>query len=109
MGVAPCAMTMTPTGTFNSVCSLRAGYQALPEDIRKRADGKQTANVILGSAFRAYGRGVADTIESQKAQNPTPAIHPLVRTHPVNGTKALYFNPLKTETILSINLMISVK
>ena len=90
------------SGGGTSVCSMRDGYQALPADIRKRADDMQTVNVILGSAHRAYGRGVADTIKSQQAQNPTPALHPLVRTHPVAGTKSLYFNPLKTETIVGL-------
>ena len=90
------------SGGGTSVCSMCDGYQALPEDIRKRADGMQTVNVIQGSAARAYGRGIADALERQRLQKPMPAIHPLVRTHPATGSKSLYFNPLKTETIVGM-------
>jgi len=89
-------------GGGTSVCSMRAGYLSLPPELRKRVDAMQTLNVTFGSAVRSNGRGVADQKEQQARDKSPPVIHPLVRTHPVAGTKALYFNPTKTETIVGM-------
>jgi len=96
------AVELPESGGGTSVCSMRAGYQALPPDLKKRVDNLKTVNVILGSAVKEYGRGLADTRKFQQELNPDPVIHPLVVTHPQHGSKALFFNPLKTENIVGM-------
>jgi taurine dioxygenase len=40
--------------------------------------------------------------EQSARQVPPPGIHPLVRTHPKNGCKALYLNPVRIEGIVGM-------
>jgi alpha-ketoglutarate-dependent taurine dioxygenase len=90
-------------GGDTSIANMRAGYEALPEDVKERISSMKTVNLLVGSvpAKRpdVYG-GTQDQADLQKTM--TPAIHPLVRTHPVNGSKVLYFNPIKIENIIGM-------
>lgn len=97
------AVELPVSGGGTSVCSMRAAYAALTDAQKQRFGEMKTANVILGSAVRDYGRGMANIRANQDRVKPEPVIHPLVVTHPVHGTKALFFNPLKTENILGMS------
>ncbi|HVZ01685.1 MAG TPA: TauD/TfdA family dioxygenase [Dongiaceae bacterium] len=85
------------------IANMRAGYEALPEDMKRRIAGMKTVNRLVGSVParrpEIYG-GTQDQADLQKTM--TPAIHPLVRTHPVDKSKVLYFNPIKIENIVGM-------
>lgn len=95
------ALELPDSGGGTAFCDMRAGYAALPEEIRRRIDGMQTVNVRLGSAVKDKYNTLA--IEAQKAAKAVPVWHPLVRTNPDSGRKSIYFNPNKTENIVGMS------
>ncbi|MBT7760569.1 MAG: TauD/TfdA family dioxygenase, partial [Rhodospirillaceae bacterium] len=81
-------------------CNMRAAYEALPDDLRQRIDGMQTANTLISSARTDTAN--PDIVQDQQEADGGPMIHPLVRTHPERGTKAIWFHQGKTERILDM-------
>ncbi len=94
------AVALPSSGGDTAVVNMRAGYEALPDDIRQTIQGMKTVNVFQGSASARYSGQSAD---AQVERRPEPVLQPLVRTTPDNGTKALYFHPVKTENIVGMN------
>lgn len=93
------AVALPSSGGDTAVVNMRAGYEALPEEIRQKIGGMKTVNVFQGSASATYSGQSAD---AQAEQKPEPVLQPLVRTHPDNGRKALYFHPVKAENIVGM-------
>ena len=84
-------------GGETGVLNARAGYEALPDKMKKRLEGLQTFNVQRGSA--AKKASLKQVMDKDWAQFEKPMPHPLVRTHPINGTKAIFFHRGKVENI----------
>ena len=93
------AVALPSSGGDTAVVNMRAGYEALPDAIKQRIAGMKTVNVFQGSASARYSGQSAD---AQAEQQPEPVLQPLVRTHPDNGAKALYFHPVKAENIVGM-------
>ena len=93
------AVELPEKGGGTSIANMRAGYDSLPEDVKKRIDGMKTENVIAGSASNYMN---TDRIATQQELNPDPVLQPLARTNPDTGAKALYFHPHKTERIVGM-------
>ncbi|MBT5897271.1 MAG: TauD/TfdA family dioxygenase [Rhodospirillaceae bacterium] len=87
-------------GGGTALCNMRAAYEALPDDLRQRIDGMQTANTLISSARTDTAN--PDIVQDQQEADGGPMIHPLVRTHPERGTKAIWFHQGKTERILDM-------
>lgn len=81
-------------GGDTGVMDMRTAYEKLPAELRRRIDGLRTVNVYAGSAARHVSHK-AQTLKRDVADK--PAVHPLVRLNPDNGTKAIYLHQGKLE------------
>jgi taurine dioxygenase len=93
------AVSLPAAGGDTAVVNMRAGYAALPEALKQQIAGMKTVNVFQGSASARYSGQSGD---AQLERQPEPVLQPLVRTNPDNGTKALYFHPVKTENVVGM-------
>lgn len=86
-------------GGMTWFCNMRSVYEALSEETRRRIDGKR--------AIHAYDTSRACNRPSQRTAQEiaeTPDVeHPLVRTHPETGGKALYLNFNRLDHIVGMN------
>jgi taurine dioxygenase len=72
-------------------------YDALPEDVKHRLEGLKGEN-----AYLYYSPNMMRKVGEREPEAPR-AIHPVVRTHPVTGRKAIYVNRLLTDRILDMD------
>jgi taurine dioxygenase len=91
------AIAVPDKGGATSVCNSRAAYEALPEDLKQKLDGMQTENTLISSA--RFKIANPDILRDQLDSKHPPMVHPLVRTHPETGTKAIWFHKSKTERV----------
>jgi taurine dioxygenase len=68
-------------------------YEALPPDVRQRVEGRKAVQVY------DYDGGVLDRKNMVAPEAGMSFAHPLARTHPATGRKALYVNRLMTHHI----------
>lgn len=72
-------------------CNLTRAYDDLSSDMKVRLDGMK--------AWHYYAKLKRDVFESGKVTSPPECLHPLVRTNPVSGRKAIYITPAYTTRI----------
>jgi alpha-ketoglutarate-dependent taurine dioxygenase len=100
--IPPCftflhAVEIPEQGGGTSAVNMNAAYEALPSETRAKLDKMKTANTRVSSARLAIAN--PDSVAEQDQLGEPLMIHPLVRTHPERGTKAIWFHKGKTETI----------
>ena len=74
-------------GGDTSFANMHLAYDALPDNLKSEYAGMKTHNTIEDHGYVS----AADRNQFGKIQ-----IHPLIRTHPVTGKKAVYVHPGKT-------------
>jgi taurine dioxygenase len=79
-------------------CNMHSAYEALPETLRRRIDGLRAIHGY--DTPRARNRPAPRT--PQEIAETPDVEHPLVRTHPETGRKALYLNPNRQDRIIGL-------
>jgi taurine dioxygenase len=82
------ALAVPSRGGDTLFASMYAAYDALSPRLKERLEGR------LG-AFTYGGRRKATALLNPEDRDWTPVFHPIIRTHPETGRKALYFDPGK--------------
>ena len=87
LGAVLIARKVPPLGGDTLWASATAAYDALPDTLKTYL-ATLSATHDLAKSFPA-DRFDAETLAAAKRNNP-PMVHPLIRTHPVTGKKAIY-------------------
>jgi len=82
------AVAIPSTGGDTLFASMYAAYDALPPRLKQRLDGRT-------GAFTYGGRREKKALLNEEDRDWKPVFHPIIRTHPETGRKALYFDPGK--------------
>ena len=82
------ALAVPSRGGDTHFASMYAAYEALPEPLKRRLDGRR-------GVFTYGGRRKATALLNEEDRDWTPVFHPIIRTHPETGRKGLYFDPGK--------------
>jgi taurine dioxygenase len=82
------ALAVPSRGGDTQFASMYAAYDALPPSLQRRLEGRM-------GAFTYGGRRKATALLNAEDREWTPVFHPIIRTHPETGRKALYFDPGK--------------
>lgn len=90
------AVAIPSTGGDTLFASMYAAHDALPERLKTRLDG------LIGG-FTYGGRREARALLNEEDRDWKPVFHPIIRTHPETGRKALYFDPGKIVSIQGID------
>lgn len=71
--------------------NMHRAFETLPEDLRRAVEGRKAMNIFEYADAGGYGAAAIDLFKELPAGSRHYA-HPIVRTHPVTGRKALYVN-----------------
>jgi taurine dioxygenase len=74
-------------------------YDDLPAETRGKIDGLKAVHAYLS---KYSPRPLGAISQDSMREVPAPGIHPVVRTHPDNGRKALFLNPVRIESIIGM-------
>lgn len=92
------AVQLPDQGGDTQYFNLQAAYDDLPPKMKARIEGARAIHVYQSRYSERKLLALPDT-----AKVPDSVAHPLVRTHPENGRKGLYLNPIRTEGIVGMD------
>jgi len=102
MGSVLHLVTAPPVGGDTCFASMTAAYDALSEPMRRMLGELRAVHDVTASLLKARAHGHLDAdVDALRAKLP-PVDHPVVRTHPESGRKALFVNPNSTVRILDL-------
>ena len=93
------AIELPSSGGDTQYVNMHEAYDDLPASTKQRIDGLKAMHVYQS---KHSPRPLAELNEESRRSLPPPGIHPLVRTHPENGRKALFLNPVRMESIIGM-------
>jgi len=93
------AVDLPSSGGDTQYVNMHYAYDDLPEGTKRKIDDLKAVHAYLS---KYSPRPLGYLSEDSAKKLPPPGVHPLVRTHPENGRKALFLNPVRMESILGM-------
>lgn len=81
------SIEVPPSGGDTCFSSMYAAYEALPADLKQRIAGLKCVHDASRNSAGVLRKGYKEVADPRETVG---ALHPLVRTHPVTGRKALF-------------------
>ena len=93
------AVSLPDRGGDTQYVNMHLAYDELPQATKRRLDGLKAIHVYQS---RHSARKLMELSPENRSRVPDAVAHPIVRTHPESGRKAIYINPIRTEGILGM-------
>lgn len=93
------AVELPSSGGDTQYVNMHRAWETLPEATRRRIDGLKAVHVYQS---RHSARKLMDLPKDTDGRVPESVVHPIVRTHPESGRKAVYINPIRIESIVGM-------
>jgi taurine dioxygenase len=93
------AVELPSSGGDTQYVNMHDAYDDLPDKTKQKIDGLKAVHSYLS---KYSPRPLGYLSEESRRNLPPPGVHPLVRTHPENGRKALFLNPVRIESIIGM-------
>ena len=94
------AVELPSRGGDTQYVNMHKAYDDLPPQTKNLIDELKAMHVYLS---KYSPRPLGHLTEESRRKLPPPGIHPLVRTHPDNGRKALFLNPVRMVSIIGMD------
>jgi taurine dioxygenase len=101
MASALYAIEVPPAGGDTGFANQYLAYESLPDDTRRRLDGLKLRHDSSLNSVGELRRGFTEVTDPRQTPG---ALHPLVRTHPVTGRKALHLGRRRNAYIDGLDL-----
>ena len=96
---ALCAVKLPKSGGDTQFVNMYEAYDALPEEMKKRIDRLKARHVYQSK----YSERKLPRLAAERRKIASESVvHPIVRTHPQTGRKAIYINPIRVEEIVGM-------
>jgi taurine dioxygenase len=95
------ALEVPPTGGNTYFANMFAAYETLPADLKKAADGKVAVHDASRNSAGMLRKGYQEVTD---VRHTVGAHHPLVRTEPRTGRKALFLGRRPNSYVLGLEL-----
>ncbi len=92
------AVKVPPEGGRTFFADLAGAYDALPETLKKRIAGKRATH-----SYEYFSNRVKEPRQAYHKARTPDVTHPIVRTHPYTGRKALYVDSGMTTAIVGLD------
>jgi taurine dioxygenase len=93
------AVELPSSGGDTQYVNMHDAYYDLPEETQHRIEGLKAVHVYQS---KYSPRSLGHLTEESRRKLPPPSAHPLVCTHPENGRRALFLNPVRVESIIGM-------
>jgi taurine dioxygenase len=95
------ALEVPPSGGDTGFANMYRAYETLPDDLRRQIEGRLCRHDSSRNSAGELRRGYSEVTDPRQAPG---ADHPIIRTHPVTGRKALFLGRRRNAYVQGLTL-----